>query len=507
MTNDDQSRPGNSEDVKAFGRLVRKVRSDLRMTQGALAAAVFSNPDRKSHISDIELGKNLAITLVTVRSIAEFLGIDAEQIPESLRWPEAIAVVESNKAKARVQDDFVKELLTRLEDQARKFNIKEGMLITLAQHYAEGTPNDFDAAYAGLKNALEVAWKEREKGRLPSNISDAVDVVIARIDTLNDGGNFDAGQAVLDAELKVLDEEDERRQAARARLYEKGVAQAVLRRDVANACRFVLAGIDLETSGDPLIRFNALRSVQDDWYVRGRDQGLNFELEVAIALARASLAHAANADQRGTTGNNLGNAHYTLGERESGSARLEEAIDAYRATLEEWTRERVPLKWAGAQNNLGSALQALGERESGTARLEEAVAAYRAALEEWTRERVPLQWATTQNNLGIALRTLGERESGTARLEEAVAAYRAALEEWTRDRVPLDWAMTQNNLGKALRIIGERQNDKVRLKEALAAIENAHDMYVNVAGHTHYEDYFHQCMDEIKAAIKALEES
>jgi hypothetical protein len=36
-------------------------------------------------------------------------------------------------------------------------------------------------------------------------------------------------------------------------------------------------------------------------------------------------------------------------------------------------------------------LLTLGERESGTARLEEAVAAYRAALEEGTRERVPLQ--------------------------------------------------------------------------------------------------------------------
>jgi hypothetical protein len=41
------------------------------------------------------------------------------------------------------------------------------------------------------------------------------------------------------------------------------------------------------------------------------------------------------------------------------------------------------------QMNLGVALWRLGERESGTARLEEAVTAYRAALEEWTRERVP----------------------------------------------------------------------------------------------------------------------
>ena len=48
------------------------------------------------------------------------------------------------------------------------------------------------------------------------------------------------------------------------------------------------------------------------------------------------------------------------------------------------------------QMNLGTALDALGERENGTARLEEAVAAYREALQERTRERVPLDWAGTQ---------------------------------------------------------------------------------------------------------------
>ena len=64
--------------------------------------------------------------------------------------------------------------------------------------------------------------------------------------------------------------------------------------------------------------------------------------------------------------------------------------------------------------------------------------AYRAALEERTRERVPLQWAMTQNNFGNALRALGERESGTARLEQAVTVYRAALEVFADDgtRIP-----------------------------------------------------------------------
>ena len=59
---------------------------------------------------------------------------------------------------------------------------------------------------------------------------------------------------------------------------------------------------------------------------------------------------------------------------------------------EERTRARVPLAWAKTQNDLGIALSALGERASGTARLEEAVTAHSAALEERTRARVPREW-------------------------------------------------------------------------------------------------------------------
>ena len=76
---------------------------------------------------------------------------------------------------------------------------------------------------------------------------------------------------------------------------------------------------------------------------------------------------------------------------------------AYNATLQVCTRERVPLDWATTQNNLGNALRALGERDSSTERLEQAVAAYNAALQERTRERVPLDWVTTQNNLDDVL--------------------------------------------------------------------------------------------------------
>jgi tetratricopeptide (TPR) repeat protein len=95
---------------------------------------------------------------------------------------------------------------------------------------------------------------------------------------------------------------------------------------------------------------------------------------------------------------------------------------------------------------LGLATYVLGDQKGQKAWLKEAIAAYRAALQEKTRDLVPLDWAATQNNLGVALATLGERESGTTLLEEAVAAYRRALEEGTRKRVPLQWAITQNNL-------------------------------------------------------------
>ncbi|HXN88625.1 MAG TPA: hypothetical protein VN890_04640 [Methylocella sp.] len=91
----------------------------------------------------------------------------------------------------------------------------------------------------------------------------------------------------------------------------------------------------------------------------------------------------------------------------------------------------------------------------------------------YTRERLPLDWAGTQNNLGLALRAIGERESGTARLEEAVAAYRDALQERTRERVPLEWAMSTGNQGVARMLLAERRRNAEMAKLAVQQIEAA----------------------------------
>jgi hypothetical protein len=103
--------------------------------------------------------------------------------------------------------------------------------------------------------------------------------------------------------------------------------------------------------------------------------------------------------------------------------------------LQVLTRERVPLVWAATQVNLGLALGSLGERESGTAHLEEATAAFHEALQEYTRERVPLEWAKTQHNLALAHLVFFVKDSdflNPHHLDDAREGIDGAIEEYRK---------------------------------------------------------------------------
>jgi tetratricopeptide (TPR) repeat protein len=165
--------------------------------------------------------------------------------------------------------------------------------------------------------------------------------------------------------------------------------------------------------------------------------------------------------------------------------------------------DSLPLQWAVTQTNLGNALQTLGERESGTAKFEEAVGAFREALKELTRGRVPLDWPVTQTNLGNALQTLGERESGTAKLEEAIAACRDALKEQTRERVPLDWAMSFGREGVALMLLAERKRDAAMAKTALSQINAAFET-MRDGGHAPSAAYYERQLPRARALVARL---
>jgi len=165
--------------------------------------------------------------------------------------------------------------------------------------------------------------------------------------------------------------------------------------------------------------------------------------------------------------------------------------------------ERVPLSWAGTQIGLGNALYTLGTREGGTTKLEEAIVAYRDALKEDTRERAPLGWATTQNNLGNALYTLGTREGGTTKLEEAVAAYREALKERTRERAPLDWATSFGNAGITMMLLAERRRDAAMAETALSQINEAFET-MRDSGNARSAAYYERQLPRARAIVERV---
>jgi hypothetical protein len=74
------------------------------------------------------------------------------------------------------------------------------------------------------------------------------------------------------------------------------------------------------------------------------------------------------------------------------------------------------------------------ERESGTAKLEEAVAAYREALKERTRERAPLDWAISTGDLGVTSMQLAQRKRDAAMAQTAVTQIKAARDALTAGR-------------------------------------------------------------------------
>jgi len=113
----------------------------------------------------------------------------------------------------------------------------------------------------------------------------------------------------------------------------------------------------------------------------------------------------------------------------------------------------VPLDWPATQYNLGLALSSLGERESGTEKLTEAVAAYREALKEYTRAHPAPMGDDADESRPCAFKPRA-RENGTEKLEEAIAAYREALKEF----------ISSNNYATGATLVPEQARGKFALR-------------------------------------------
>jgi hypothetical protein len=101
------------------------------------------------------------------------------------------------------------------------------------------------------------------------------------------------------------------------------------------------------------------------------------------------------------------------------------------------------------QDSLGQVLRALGEHESGTHRLEKAVEAFQEALQERTPSNDLLDWAETQSGLGTALRLLGERKRDAAIVCEGLDSHLSAWKVFV-DTAPFSAAESKDKVVKDL---------------------------------------------------------
>jgi tetratricopeptide (TPR) repeat protein len=384
---------------------------------------------------------------------------------EADRYPGHIFTSPTDLAKHIAYTAVLDLLVTAYgEEAARSRDVAEGFIHEMAKKVAGNRNLDFEDMKQAVRKAIDIYETEIAGGQTQTNIDVIVDEALRKARKLADVGKSGLARAALRraAEAMRRDEEDrhERYVAGATALYNRDRDIALAAYDGVAAAEAVILLAEAIHGANAIKVAQSLNSEAEMLHEYGQDRGSNVHLVAEIMLRRRLSDVASSDDERNIARSNLGVALQVLGERESGTARLEEAVAAYRNALKEWTRERVPLQWSTTQNNLGVALQRLGARERGTERLEEAVAAFRDALKERTRERLPLDWAMTQNNLGNALQRLGARERGTERLEEAVAAYRDALEELTRENAPHYQDIAQENLDRVLGLLGKRTANK-----------------------------------------------
>lgn len=446
-----------------FGALVARKREECGWSFAQLADKVYpadglAGESRKSDVQKLEVGKSKKPNAATILKYRLALALTQDEI-DTCRTAEEIPL-------AHFADTLFEVIATAI----KQIGVPDDLAAALVETRAKGNPNDFDGALREIRRALEDYAADRAHPL--SNLGEAVDQRIAQVNALNDTGDLAGGTKALDAILAAQKDKSSEAEQGVTILLRKRVAQAVLERSVPDAVAFTLERLDRDVP-DRAERFDALRAEQNVWYVRGRDMGLGFDLEVSIVLAGECQTLAVNSVQHLAAGIILGTSMVTLGEREIGTERLVRAIDVYETALNKHSGGDINFDWAMAHNGIGAALFALGRKERSVARYEKSLSAYRAALVGFTRDSFHLQWAMIQNNLGNTLGDLGRLTNSRAYLELAVDSYRAALDEYTKEKTPDDRRTTLNNLGNALTTLGVWDLGTTRFDEALAAYNEA----------------------------------
>jgi hypothetical protein len=226
------------------------------------------------------------------------------------------------------------ELVAVLEDRgllvaAKLAGLQERTIVSLARRLKPEVL-DFEQSVTELEHAVEVALDVIARGERGSNDDAFVSMVLARVAERVRSDDLDGGASAIDEALSELEARHQRSQIA---LLEEGVKIHTLRRDAAAVARRIEMIVAVDHPTDRPVWHPEFRARYDEALADGTDKGINFSLSVAIELARRMVATASNPDERGRALTLFGNALSTLGERESGTARLEQAVEAFDACL------------------------------------------------------------------------------------------------------------------------------------------------------------------------------
>jgi hypothetical protein len=219
---------------------------------------------------------------------------------------------------ARVIDELVSQGVVR---RAEDVGIETSVIVSLAARLRPTQKLDFAQAVVEVSHAVDIAVKVVTEGASGSG-DQLVDEALKRIAERTKANDpLGATREAEEGFARWEKEETERRASALTKgvaLLEAALKTDLLRFDAASAAGRVEKIASLQHEADPNAFFEALRARQDQFYVEGSDNGVNFSLDVAIAIARLEVARAHGPDEHGGALNDLGLALWRLGERESG---------------------------------------------------------------------------------------------------------------------------------------------------------------------------------------------
>ena len=250
--------------LKAFGKAVKLARAKRGWTQIQLGAAV-KPPVGNSLVSKIEKGQKDALDLRTVGRFRIALELDEG-------WLDRFSDAEEADDDIGTEAEREAELLF---ERAKREHITKGasddLLIQLANTYAEGTHRDRETAYIGVRKALIAFADMTAKGAVKGNADDQFDAVMAEVSDLNNAGDVDEADALLDQEEARLREvhksqKDRMEQQAQTLLTQR-LDQDRLRNRPDLAAERLLKDLRQEAQSGGL--FSAINTKVNEWLNQG----------------------------------------------------------------------------------------------------------------------------------------------------------------------------------------------------------------------------------------------